>query len=125
MDDADRQRAICAHALYLANLLLAPGIGFVALWWCRRRWLPQAGAALRAHLQQAFAAALWSGALLLLVGGAVPLLGGLGNSTTWIVLILYFTLIHAALVLSGAYALSRAMAGLPCRYPLPGLWRPR
>ncbi|MFC3531008.1 hypothetical protein ACFOLG_02305 [Vogesella facilis] len=125
MDDADRQRAICAHALYLANLLLAPGLGFAALWWCRRRWQPQAGAELRGHLRQAFVAALWSGALLLLVSLAVVLLGGLGNSATWVLLILYFTLIHAALVLSGAYALARAMAGLPCRYPLPGLWRPR
>lgn len=125
MDEAERQRAICAHALYLLNLLLAPGIAFVALWWCRRRWQPQAGAALREHLRQAFVAALWSGALLLLVSLAVGLLGGLGNSATWVLLILYFTLVHAGLVLSGAYALSRAMAGLPCRYPLPGLWRPR
>lgn len=125
MDEADRQRAICAHALYLLNLLLAPGIGFLLLWRCRRRWQPQASPALQQHLQQAFTAALWSGVLLLLVTAAVPLLGGFGNSTTWVVLILYFTLIHAALVLSGAYALARAMAGLPCRYPLPGLWRPR
>lgn len=95
--ETERTRAISAHALYLANLLLLPGLAFVVLWWYRRHWAVAASAALRRHLDQAFGAALWSGALIVLVS--------------------------LLLVLLGAYALSRAMAGLPCRYPLPGLWR--
>lgn len=121
--ETERARAISAHALYLANLLLLPGLAFVVLWWYRRHWAVAASAALRQHLDQAFGAALWSGALIVLVSLLLVLLGGLQQPATWVLLILYFTVIHAALVLLGAYALSRAMAGLPCRYPLPGLWR--
>ncbi|MCQ4142923.1 hypothetical protein [Vogesella sp. AC12] len=121
--ETERTRAISAHALYLLNLLLLPGLAFVVLWWCRRHWAAAASAALRRHLDQAFGAALWSGALIVLVSLLLVLLGGLQQPATWVLLILYFTVIHAALVLLGAYALSRAMAGLPCRYPLPGLWR--
>ncbi|KMJ53019.1 hypothetical protein ACG97_10190 [Vogesella sp. EB] len=121
--EAERKRAISAHALYLANLLLLPGLAFVVLWWWRRRWAVAASTALRRHLDQAFGAALWSGGLIVLVSLLLVLLGDLQQPATWVLLILYFTVIHAALVLLGAYALSRAMAGLPCRYPLPGLWR--
>ncbi|MDC7714100.1 hypothetical protein PQU96_08145 [Vogesella sp. LYT5W] len=121
--EAERPRAIAAHALYLLNLLLLPGLAFAVLWWCRRCWAAAASTALRRHLDQAFGAALWSGGLIVLVSLLLVWLGDLQQPVTWVLLILYFTVIHATLVLLGAYALSRAMAGLPCRYPLPGLWR--
>lgn len=119
----ERQRAISAHALYLANLLLLPGVFFGVLWWCRRQWRATASPALRQHLDQAFGAAVWSGVLIILICLLLAFSGGLQQPLTWVLLILYFTVVHAALILFGAYALSRAMAGLACRYPLPGLWR--
>jgi hypothetical protein len=39
---------------------------------------------------------------------------------TWVVLILYFTCCHAALVLFGVLGLARAMAGQVFVYPLIG-----
>ena len=39
---------------------------------------------------------------------------------SWVALILYFTTIHATLVLLGMFGLARAMNGQPFRFPLIG-----
>ncbi|MBL8488508.1 MAG: hypothetical protein JNK22_15605 [Rhodocyclaceae bacterium] len=112
--------AVAAESLYLANLLLAPGLAFAAiawLWVTRRAGAPPLA---RCHLDQAFFVSLWGGVLLAVFSAAFVLLGGLHWKWTWVLVILYFTCAHSALVLFGILGLARAMAGQPYVYPLIG-----
>lgn len=119
-DRQGRRVATVAEALYLANLLIAPGLAFVLLllWW--RLHAPSASPLGRNHLRQAMAGSLLAGAMLLGVSAAVVALGGMGRPATWVVLVLYFVSCHAALVLFGVLGLSRAMNGKTWRFPLIG-----
>ena len=63
--------AIAAESLFLVNLLLAPGLGFVlllGLWWRSRE-----GAAPLAssHLAQTVVGSVWAGVLLVLANGLI------------------------------------------------------
>ena len=112
--------AVLAEALYLANLLVLPGIAFAALTWLvlhKHRWAP---ALARQHLEQALAASLWAGLLLVLMNLLILLLGGYQAVQTWVIVILYFTFVHASLVLLGVFALSKALAGQRWTMPLVG-----
>lgn len=112
--------AISAEALYLANLLILPGIGFLALLWlygARHRSSPPLAAD---HLCQTLRGSLWAGGLLVLANALILLLGGYQAHGTWVVLILYFTICHSTLVLYGIVGLAKAMAGQCWRYPLIG-----
>lgn len=112
--------AVVAESLYLANLLLAPGIAFAAL---LRLWLKHRDTApelARRHLKQTTFVSLYGGLLIVLFSAAFIGLGGLDWEWTWVLVILYFTCIHSALVLFGIVGLARAMAGQPWRYPLIG-----
>jgi uncharacterized Tic20 family protein len=66
-------------------------------------------------------ASLWAGVMLVLVNGLIILLGGYDAPSTWVVVILYFTTIHATLILIGTLGLARAMAGKHYHYPLVGV----
>ena len=112
--------AVGAEALYLVNLLLLPGLGFVALlalWLAHRREAPPLA---RCHLRQTLSASRWAGLFLVLANALIVVLGGYRQPATWVVLILYFTTCHATLVLFGIFGLARAMAGKPYVYPLIG-----
>ncbi|ROR29492.1 hypothetical protein [Inmirania thermothiophila] len=111
--------AVAAEALYLANLLVAPGLAFALLLWLWRRTRPAPPLA-ACHLRQTLTASLWAGFLLVVVAAGVAMLGGIEAPPTWVFLILYFTTFHSMLVLFGAVGLARAMAGRPYRYPLFG-----
>lgn len=112
--------AIAAESLYLANLLLAPGLAFAALLWLylsrRREATPLAAA----HLDQTVSASVWAGILLIGVNGAILLVGGYDGPNVWTVVIVYFTVFHSTLVVLGILGLARAMAGQCWRYPLVG-----
>lgn len=113
MNDATAQKrlAVTAPALYIVNLMFLPGLAFLALAWL---WLTRrktAGELARHHLDLAFYGSVVAGVLLVCVNLVIVLLGGLDNPTTWIVLILYFTLVHASLIVLGMVALIRALAG--------------
>lgn len=113
--------AVAAEALYLANLLLLPGIAFLALLalYLKHRRLDTPPLA-NCHLQQTLRASLWAGSLLILVSALVLILGGFGSTATWVVLILYVTCCHSSLVLLGIIGLAKALAGKPYVYPLIG-----
>ena len=112
--------AIAAEALYLLNLLLLPGLAFLALLWLylhRRDDVPPLA---RGHLRQTLSASLWAGALLAFVSLVLIVLGGYDAAWTWVVVILYFTTAHTTLVVLGTIGLARALAGQPYRFPLVG-----
>ncbi len=115
--------AVLAEALYLVNLLLAPGLAFLALLVLFRRHRDSADALTRIHVRQSFAASVVAGVLLVAVPGLIALTGDLSQPGAWTVLLLYFVSCHAALVMLGVLALARALAGKPCAYPLPGALR--
>ncbi|HCE10556.1 MAG TPA: hypothetical protein DIT28_00375 [Oxalobacteraceae bacterium] len=112
--------AVQAEALYLINLLLLPGLGFIGLLWLARRHANDPSALTRCHLRQTVVASLWAGVLLTAVTLLIVLMGGFHNPATWIVLILYFVCCHAVLILFGVLGLSHAMSRQIFVYPLIG-----
>lgn len=119
-DPRQRRIAILAESLFLANLLLAPGLAFAALIWLWLRQRHQADALARCHLRQTLWVSVWGGALLLLANGAILVLGGWQEPWAWMLVILYFTCVHSTLVLMGIVGLAKAMAGEPWVYPVIG-----
>jgi len=119
-EEEGRDVAIAAEALYLANLLLLPGLAFLALLWLWVREKDRASPLARCHLMQTVRVSLWGGVLLVLANLFILLLGGWGQAWTWVVLILYFTTIHSTLVLMGMFGLAKAMAGRQWVYPVIG-----
>jgi uncharacterized Tic20 family protein len=111
--------AVVAESLYLANLLILPGIAFVALFWLWRKHR-EAPMLARNHLKQTFFVSLWGGLLISTLTAAFIALGGLHWAWTWVLVILYFTCVHSLLVLLGMFGLARALAGKTFRYPLIG-----
>lgn len=112
--------AVQAEALYLINLLLAPGLAFLLLLALFRRHRDSADPLVRSHVRQTFAASLLAGVLLTAVPALIALLGDLEQPGTWTGLLLYFVCCHGALVLLGVLGLARALAGKPYAYPLIG-----
>lgn len=118
---AGQSLAVAAEGLFLANLMVAPGLAFALiawLWWQHRHTAP---ALARCHLAQAFWVSLWGGLLIVLASGLILALGGLHWAGTWVLVILYFTCVHSTLILFGSLGLAKAMAGKPYRYPLIGV----
>ena len=112
--------AVAAESLYLANLLILPGLGVVLLlflWWRNKDHAPALAAA---HLSQTVAASLWAGVLLVVANGLILFFGGYDGPNVWVVVITYFTFAHSLLVVLGALGLAKAMAGQCWRYPLVG-----
>lgn len=112
--------AVAAEALYLVNLMLLPGLAFLALlalWFARRSDAPPLA---RNHLAQTMAGSLWGGALLVLGVATILFMGGFDAPNTWIVVVLYFTIGHSTLILFGALGFARALSGKPYVYPLIG-----
>ena len=112
--------AIAAESLYLANLLLAPGLAFAALLWLYLSRRREAAPLATAHLDQTVSASVWAGVLLIGVNGAILLVGGYDGPNVWTVVIVYFTVFHSTLVVLGILGLAKAMAGQCWRYPLVG-----
>ena len=119
-EKAGQNLAVLAEALFLTNLLLAPGIAFAVLLWLWLRHKDSAPLLARQHLKQTTFVSLWGGLLLVTLTALLILVGGLAWEYTWVLVILYFTCIHSTLVLFGVFALTKAMAGQPWRYPLIG-----
>jgi hypothetical protein len=117
---AGQSLAVLAEVLYLANLLLLPGIAFVVLLVLYYRHIGHAAALPACHLRQTVSASLWAGALLVVANLGIVLLGGYRSPHTWMAVIIYFTTGHATLVLLGVLGLARALAGQPYRFPLIG-----
>lgn len=112
--------AVMAEVLYLMNLLVLPGLAFLVLVFVYIRHIKQAPALAACHLRQTLSASVWAGIILVMANLVIIALGGYASSWTWVVVIIYFTVCHAALVLLGTVGLARAMAGKKIRFPLIG-----
>ncbi|PKO94591.1 MAG: hypothetical protein CVU16_01815 [Betaproteobacteria bacterium HGW-Betaproteobacteria-10] len=119
-DDGGRELAVIAEALYLANLLLLPGISFAILFWLWLKNRQNASALARQHLKQTTFVSLYGGLLIVTLSTLFLSLGGLDWEWTWVMVILYFTCIHSTLVMFGMFGLAKAMAGQIWRFPLIG-----
>ncbi|HHO68186.1 MAG TPA: hypothetical protein ENK12_04050 [Gammaproteobacteria bacterium] len=120
MDAADKRLAITAESLFLVNLLLAPGLAFVALLLLYLKHRGDAGPLAANHLSQTVGVSLVGGGLLVAISVLIVLLGGFDSGYTWMVVILYFTFIHSTLILTGVLGLVKALDGQHYRYPLIG-----
>lgn len=104
----NKQRfAVICQSLYLTNLLLMPGLSFLLLLWLFVKHKKQPGWQ-RIHLYRAVQCSLLAG--IALVGLPLILLFFRPGESTWMILLLYFITMHAALVLMGILNLSRAMS---------------
>jgi uncharacterized Tic20 family protein len=119
-DDDGRDLAVIAEGLYLANLLLIPGIAFAILFWLWLKNRATASPLARQHLKQTTFVSLYGGLLIVSLSAIFIAVGGLYWEWTWVVVIMYFTCIHSTLVMFGMFALAKAMAGQVWRYPLIG-----
>lgn len=119
-DEDGRNLAVIAEALYLANLLLVPGIGFAILFWLWLKNRHTASPLARQHLKQTTFVSLYGGLLIVTLSSIFIGIGGLHWEWTWVIVIMYFTCVHSTLVMFGMFGLSKAMAGQIWRYPLIG-----
>jgi hypothetical protein len=117
---AGQTLAVTVEVLYLANLLLLPGLAFVLLLIVYVRQIKLAPPLAVCHLRQTMSASLWAAVILIMVNSLILVLGGYAAAWTWVIVILYFTLCHSALVLLGTMGLAKAMAGKVYRFPLVG-----
>ena len=112
--------AVMAELLYIANLLLLPGLSFIILLRLYFKHRSSAPALAVCHLKQTVNASLWAGVLLIIANLAIVFLGGYTSAHTWTVVIIYFTTCHSTLVLLGIAGLAKAMSGQNFVYPLVG-----
>ena len=114
--------AVLAESLYLANLLVAPGLAFGVLVWLWLKHRHSAPPLARSHLRQACHVSVVAGLLIVVLSGVILALGGWQWHWTWVVVLTYFVCIHGTLVMLGMYALSKAMAGQPWRSRITSRW---
>ena len=112
--------AIVAESLYLANLLVAPGLAFGVLVWLWLKHRHTAPPLAYQHLRQATYVSVVGGVLIVCLSAILVAMGGLNQPLTWVVVITYFVCVHGTLVLFGMFALAKAMAGEAWRYPVIG-----
>lgn len=112
--------AVAAESLYLINLMLAPGLGFLGIVWLWLKRRHDAPALARCHLDQTFFVSLWGGVLIVVVNAALFLFFGWDWEWTWVIVVIYFTCVHSTLILLGMLGLAKAMAGKPYVYPVIG-----
>jgi len=112
--------AVIAESLYLANLLLLPGLTFLALLVVYLKTIGTAAPLAACHLRQTVSASLWGGLFLVTVNLLIVFFGGYKAPHTWMFVVLYFTACHSLLIFLGMVGLAKAMAGKPWRYPVVG-----
>ena len=120
MEQPGKTLAVTAETLFLVNLLLLPGLGFLALLLLYLAKRNSSAPLAANHLAQTTGVSVIGGALIVLVIALIVALGGFDSGYTWMVVILYFTFIHSSLILLGVMGLVKAMAGQHFRYPLIG-----
>ncbi len=125
LDSSDKKIAVISELLYLANLLILPGIAFLVLTRLFVKYRKNSSDFARSHLTQTFYASLVGGFLIVIIVTGVLLFGGFEGVYIWMWVILYFTLVHSTLVVFGALGLAKAMSSQSWQYPLFGRYFPK
>lgn len=114
--------AVAAESLYVANLLLIPGLGFLILGYLFVKHRNTAPPIAHSHLEQTVFASIWVGIMFAGIGAMVLLLKymGLEDVSVWMIVVIVFTIVHATMVLFGVLGLAKAMSGKCWRYPAFG-----
>ena len=124
-DDRDpegRDLAIIVESLYVANLLIVPVLGFIALAVIYIKKHGSLPALADCHLEQTMSASIWIGIIFFVAAITTMMMNLLGvdDVTLWIITIITFTIMHATMVLLGVFGLAKALAGKCWRYPVVG-----
>ncbi|MCG6937888.1 MAG: hypothetical protein LJE83_06900 [Gammaproteobacteria bacterium] len=119
---AGKDLAVLIESLYVANLLVLPGLAFLALLYIfmkKRHSLP---ALAKSHLDQTMSACIWIAAMLLVATTSVLAMryAGVEDVTLWMIVVMLFTILHASMVFLGILGLAKALAGKCFRYPVVG-----
>lgn len=112
--------AIRAQVLYLINLMILPGIAFLAQIWLYGQYYKDSSPLVRGHVRQSLLASLWAGFLLIIVNLGIVIIIGVDSPTLWVILILNFTVFHTTLIFLGVMGLVKAMASTPYQHPIIG-----
>lgn len=117
------RKAVQAEVLYLANLLVLPGIAFalLSLLWWKHHTTPVMIE--RCHIESAFRGSLLAGMLIICVVLMMFYWGNVSNPYFWVMVLLYFTTVHTSLVLLGVVGLANALANKPFYFPAVGVPR--
>ncbi|SFC01333.1 hypothetical protein [Pseudoalteromonas denitrificans] len=107
--DPQKKMSVIAQSLYLANLLLLPGLSFLLLLNYFIKFKSQSGLA-RIHLYRAMQLCIVNGVLLAIVPLIYIFVFSEKPDTAIMIMIFYFVCVHAVFVLLGMLNLSRAMA---------------
>jgi len=103
------KRASNAALASLLNLTFLPVISFIILILIYRKTLP--GTIDYYHARLGLKINIIAAAVLILVSLLMILLGGFNSAWTWVFIITYFTIVHAAFIVLAVWALVRAWSG--------------
>lgn len=117
-----RDLAIAVEAWFLVNLMLLPFIGFLSIVYLYRKHYQSAPVLAKNHLRQTLGVSLVGGCLLVFITISIALVGGFDSGYTWVMVVMYFTLVHTSLILMGAFGLSKALSGKSVCYVFIGRW---
>jgi hypothetical protein len=104
------------------NLLLAPFLAFALLLLLFLKHHNKAPPLAAAHLEQTVRASLWIAVMFIAAAGCVMTMryAGIEDIALWVLVVILFTIIHASMVLLGAFGLAKALSGHCWRYPMFG-----
>lgn len=114
--------AVLIESLYVANLLVLPGLAFLALLYIFMAKHDRLPTLAKSHLEQTISACVWIAAILLAASTTIMIMkiSGVEDVTLWMIVVILFTIVHASMVLLGILGLSKALAGKCYRYPVVG-----
>lgn len=113
--------AITAEGLYLANLLMMPGIAFIAILLLYYRNKESAPELALCHLRQTISATLWALLFIAILNVVIMVNDGYGSTQMWWIIMIYFEVIHVPLILIGVVGAIKALRGKMFKYPLIGV----
>lgn len=121
-DIAGKDSAVLIESLYVVNLLLLPGLAFMALLYIFLKKHDSLPVLARSHLDQTMSACVWIAFMLLTASTTIMLMSfsGVEDVTLWMIVVILFTILHASMVFLGILGLSKALAGKCYRYPVVG-----
>jgi uncharacterized Tic20 family protein len=121
-DIEGKNSAILIESLYVANLLILPGLAFMALLYLFMTKHDKLPVLAKSHLEQTISACVWIAVMFLIASTTIMIMrfSGVEDVTLWMIVVILFTMLHASMVLLGIVGLSKALSGKCYRYPVFG-----